>query len=104
MRRDQEAPAQRAAVQKKGSQNEWTRKDIDMEERKKTHSAGDGQSEVLNGRRPRADKRLIEDILSTGPTSATTGSVDAIAEIPPSRLLDEREPAAKAFAGTPPSR
>ncbi len=73
-------------------------------DKKDAGEAGDDRHEVLNGRRPRGDAKLINDIVSAGQTSATTGSFDAGVEIPPSRPGKEEEPAAKAFAGTPPSR
>jgi hypothetical protein len=59
------------------------------------------RSEVLNGRRPRADVRLINDLLNSNQHCETTGASETGAGIPPIPNASS-EPAAAPVAGALP--
>lgn len=64
---------------------------------RKTH-AKDNQGEVLNGRRPRGDARLIDDLLKSNQHCETTGDSETGEGFPPIPYASSK-PAAASVAG-----
>jgi len=71
-----------------------------VDQERMNQAAGD-RSEVLNGRRPRADARLINDLLKSNQHCETTGHTEIGGGFPPIPIASS-EPAAASVAGALP--